>query len=185
MKEYGWRKTMRSRLAASAAGQDNEVGANPHSLEQLEFPAAVVGSGTSWRAAPRRAEGPAAARCATAADRGRWRGRRPGRRRAGSLRIIGSLLTVLLCGAGPSASASAATAAPESALADYVHSKGPKFGIYTSAGGFDRAVDAWSGWFLRLYHLPARRLLRIEATWSWAKAFATCWQRLTTLPAVT
>lgn len=44
----------------------------------------------------------------------------------------------------------------------------------------------------RLYHLPARlanharrRWLRIEATWPWATAFTTCWQRLTTLPAVT
>ncbi|MFC5955313.1 transposase [Streptomyces pratens] len=44
----------------------------------------------------------------------------------------------------------------------------------------------------RLYHLPARladharrRWLRVEATWPWAKAFASCWQRLTTLPAVT
>jgi hypothetical protein len=44
----------------------------------------------------------------------------------------------------------------------------------------------------RLYHLPARltdharrRFLRIEATWPWAAAFTTCWQRLTTLPAVT
>ncbi|MFI9776710.1 transposase [Streptomyces sp. NPDC051956] len=44
----------------------------------------------------------------------------------------------------------------------------------------------------RLYHLPARladharrRWLRSEATWRWAKAFVSCWQRLTTLPAVT
>jgi hypothetical protein len=44
----------------------------------------------------------------------------------------------------------------------------------------------------RLYHLPARladharrRWLRIDATWPWATAFTTCWQRLTALPAVT
>ncbi|WP_338898257.1 IS1380 family transposase [Streptomyces sp. TG1A-60] len=44
----------------------------------------------------------------------------------------------------------------------------------------------------RLYHLPARladharrRWLRIERAWPWAKAFTTCWQRLTALPAVT
>ncbi|MEY9998013.1 hypothetical protein ABIE67_010132 [Streptomyces sp. V4I8] len=44
----------------------------------------------------------------------------------------------------------------------------------------------------RLYHLPARladharrRYLRIERTWPWAKAFTTCWSRLTQLPAVT
>jgi hypothetical protein len=44
----------------------------------------------------------------------------------------------------------------------------------------------------RLYHLPARltdharrRWLRIERTWPWAKAFTTCWRRLTALPAVT
>ncbi|MEH0573218.1 MULTISPECIES: IS1380 family transposase [Streptomyces] len=44
----------------------------------------------------------------------------------------------------------------------------------------------------RLYHLPARladharrRWLRIDATWPWAEAFTTCWQRLTALPAVT
>jgi len=44
----------------------------------------------------------------------------------------------------------------------------------------------------RLYHLPARladharrRWLRIDATWPWANAFTTCWQRLTALPAVT
>jgi hypothetical protein len=44
----------------------------------------------------------------------------------------------------------------------------------------------------RLYHLPARladharrRWLRVDATWPWAEAFTTCWQRLTTLPAVT
>jgi hypothetical protein len=43
-----------------------------------------------------------------------------------------------------------------------------------------------------LYHLPARladharrRWLRIERTWPWAKAFTTCWQRLTALPAIT
>jgi hypothetical protein len=44
----------------------------------------------------------------------------------------------------------------------------------------------------RLYHLPARladharrRWLRIEATWPWAEAFTTCWQRLAALPVVT
>lgn len=44
----------------------------------------------------------------------------------------------------------------------------------------------------RLYHLPARladhahrRWLRIERTWPWAKAFTTCWHRLTDLPALT
>jgi hypothetical protein len=44
----------------------------------------------------------------------------------------------------------------------------------------------------RLYHLPARltkharrRWLRIEATWPWADAFTTCWQRLSELPTVT
>ncbi|MGW4789930.1 IS1380 family transposase [Streptomyces sp. NPDC004230] len=44
----------------------------------------------------------------------------------------------------------------------------------------------------RIYHLPARladharrRWLRIEATWPWATAFTTCWQRLTALPAIT
>ncbi|MFJ9544339.1 transposase [Streptomyces sp. NPDC101225] len=44
----------------------------------------------------------------------------------------------------------------------------------------------------RLYHLPARladharhRWLRIDATWPWAQAFTTCWQRLTALPAAT
>ena len=44
----------------------------------------------------------------------------------------------------------------------------------------------------RLYHLPARlaaharkRRMRIAATWPWATAFTTCWQRLTDLPAVT
>jgi hypothetical protein len=44
----------------------------------------------------------------------------------------------------------------------------------------------------RLYHLPARlahharhRWLRIERTWPWSEAFATCWQRLGSLPAVT
>jgi hypothetical protein len=44
----------------------------------------------------------------------------------------------------------------------------------------------------RLYHLPARladharrRRLRIDATWPWAQAFTTCWQRLAALPAVT
>jgi hypothetical protein len=44
----------------------------------------------------------------------------------------------------------------------------------------------------RLYHLPARlttharrRWLRIDATWPWATAFTTCWQRLTDLPAIT
>lgn len=44
----------------------------------------------------------------------------------------------------------------------------------------------------RVYHRPARladharhRFLRIERTWPWAKAFTTCWHRLTTLPAVT
>jgi hypothetical protein len=44
----------------------------------------------------------------------------------------------------------------------------------------------------RLYHLPARladharrRYLRIERTWPWAKAFTTCWHRLTALPAIT
>lgn len=48
----------------------------------------------------------------------------------------------------------------------------------------------------RLYHLPAclparladharRRWLRIDATWPWAEAFTTCWQRLTNLAAVT
>ncbi|MFF4756989.1 transposase, partial [Streptomyces sp. NPDC002514] len=44
----------------------------------------------------------------------------------------------------------------------------------------------------RLYHLPARlagharrRWLRIERTWPWAKAFTTCWHRVTTLPALT
>nr|WP_184080636.1 IS1380 family transposase [Nocardiopsis mwathae] len=42
----------------------------------------------------------------------------------------------------------------------------------------------------RLYHLPARlarharrRLLRLERTWPWAEAFATCWMRLRGLPA--
>ncbi|MFG2885918.1 IS1380 family transposase [Streptomyces sp. NPDC048297] len=44
----------------------------------------------------------------------------------------------------------------------------------------------------RLYHLPARladharrRWLRLEATWPWAQAFTTCWQRLNTLPVLT
>ncbi|MFZ3475795.1 IS1380 family transposase [Streptomyces sp. 4.24] len=44
----------------------------------------------------------------------------------------------------------------------------------------------------RLYHLPARlarharrRWLRIESTWPWADAFATCWSRLSALAAVT
>ncbi|MGW1008245.1 hypothetical protein [Streptomyces sp. NPDC002520] len=44
----------------------------------------------------------------------------------------------------------------------------------------------------RLYHLPARladharrRWLRIDATWPWAEAFTTCWQRLTAFPALT
>ncbi|MEU1276349.1 hypothetical protein [Streptomyces sp. NPDC005799] len=44
----------------------------------------------------------------------------------------------------------------------------------------------------RLHHLPARladharrRRLRIEATWPWAQAFTTCWQRLNTLPVLT
>ncbi|THA56015.1 IS1380 family transposase [Streptomyces sp. A0958] len=44
----------------------------------------------------------------------------------------------------------------------------------------------------RLYHLPARftkharsRLFRIDASWPWAQAFTTAWQRLTDLPAVT
>jgi hypothetical protein len=44
----------------------------------------------------------------------------------------------------------------------------------------------------RLYHLPARladharrRWLRIDATWPWAEAFTTCWQRLTAFAAVT
>jgi hypothetical protein len=44
----------------------------------------------------------------------------------------------------------------------------------------------------RLYHLPSRladharrRWLRIDATWPWATAFTTCWQRLTALPTVT
>jgi hypothetical protein len=44
----------------------------------------------------------------------------------------------------------------------------------------------------RLYHLPARltkharrRWLRIEATWPWADAFTTCWQRLSEIPVVT
>lgn len=42
-----------------------------------------------------------------------------------------------------------------------------------------------------LYHLPARfakharrRLLRIDASWPWAQAFTTAWQRLTDLPTV-
>ncbi len=41
----------------------------------------------------------------------------------------------------------------------------------------------------RLWHLPAtltsharRRTLAIAATWPWAKAFTTCWQRLSALP---
>jgi hypothetical protein len=40
-----------------------------------------------------------------------------------------------------------------------------------------------------LLHVPARlvhharaRILKIEATWPWAKAFQTCWQRLSALP---
>ena len=40
-----------------------------------------------------------------------------------------------------------------------------------------------------LLHIPARivaharrRILKIEATWPWAKAFQTCWQRLSALP---
>jgi DDE family transposase len=44
----------------------------------------------------------------------------------------------------------------------------------------------------RLHHLPARlsrhgrrRWLRIDKTWPWTRAFATCWRRLTQLPAVT
>lgn len=43
-----------------------------------------------------------------------------------------------------------------------------------------------------LYHLPAhlakharRHWLRIDATWPWATAFTTCWQRLTDLSATT
>ncbi|MGW1882996.1 hypothetical protein [Streptomyces sp. NPDC001970] len=36
----------------------------------------------------------------------------------------------------------------------------------------------------RLAHYARRRWLRIEATWPWANAFTTCWQRLTTLPAL-
>jgi hypothetical protein len=44
----------------------------------------------------------------------------------------------------------------------------------------------------RIYHLPARlaaharrRWLRIDGTWPWARAFTTCWRRLTQLPAAT
>jgi hypothetical protein len=42
----------------------------------------------------------------------------------------------------------------------------------------------------RLWHIPAklthharRKWLRVPDTWPWAKAFLTCWQRLTSLPA--
>nr|WP_246421921.1 IS1380 family transposase [Nocardiopsis mwathae] len=42
----------------------------------------------------------------------------------------------------------------------------------------------------RLYHLPARlarharrRILRLDRTWPWAEVFATCWRRLSGLPA--
>ncbi|MFI6663111.1 transposase [Streptomyces sp. NPDC050523] len=45
---------------------------------------------------------------------------------------------------------------------------------------------------LRLHHLPGRpadrarrRFLRIERSWPWATALATCWHRPTALPAVT
>ncbi|MET7391756.1 hypothetical protein ACFYPT_42250 [Streptomyces sp. NPDC005529] len=57
----------------------------------------------------------------------------------------------------------------------------------------DGLADAEPGTIrFRLQHLPARlsaharrRRLRIERTWPWATAFATCWQRLTDRPAVT
>jgi hypothetical protein len=34
----------------------------------------------------------------------------------------------------------------------------------------------------RLVHHARRRILKIEASWPWAKAFQACWQRLTALP---
>ncbi|MEU1276355.1 hypothetical protein [Streptomyces sp. NPDC005799] len=37
----------------------------------------------------------------------------------------------------------------------------------------------------RLADHARRRRLRIEATWPWAQAFTTCWQRLNTLPVLT
>jgi hypothetical protein len=57
------------------------------------------------------------------------------------------------------------------------------------SGGVRDSHDAGSvarrGSPARLADHARRRFLRIERTWSWAKAFTTCWQRLTILPVAT
>lgn len=116
MKEYGWRKPCAAGWPHPLPARTTRSGRTRTRLEQLEFPAAAVGSGrrvgqrlAGQKGLQRRGvqlRPTAGDGVADALDN-----------EHGSLRIIGSLLTVLLCGAGLGAQASAATAAPESATA--------------------------------------------------------------------